>query len=158
MYVCRACLKSAIVRPVPDNDDTHFDFQPGRVLAVHGSVIDIAFPPGPLPAIHDAVAIEWDRGASLITEVQQHLGPRGARSCLSAESRIANCSAGGSCAALAQSCYAQLGRANGATGSTRLLEAHSYMISQPNIRVLRGCEPQFCATSNRRAYPATQWP
>ena len=47
----------------------------GRVAAVHGSVIDIAFDPGMLPAINEAVAIEWDLGPPLIAEVQQHLGP-----------------------------------------------------------------------------------
>ena len=45
----------------------------GRVVAVHGSVIDITFPEGSLPAINEAVAIEWDLGPSLLAEVQQHL-------------------------------------------------------------------------------------
>ena len=49
--------------------------RPGRVVAVHGSVVDIAFPAGMLPAIDEAVAVEWDRGEQVITEVQQHLGP-----------------------------------------------------------------------------------
>jgi len=47
----------------------------GRVVAVHGSVIDIAFDGGMLPAINDAVAIDWDRGPPLVAEVQQHLDP-----------------------------------------------------------------------------------
>ena len=47
----------------------------GRVAAVHGSVVDIAFAGGVLPAINDAVAIEWDFGPPLVAEVQQHLGP-----------------------------------------------------------------------------------
>lgn len=47
----------------------------GRVSAVHGSVVDIAFASGVLPAINDAVAIEWDLGPPLVAEVQQHLGP-----------------------------------------------------------------------------------
>jgi F-type H+-transporting ATPase subunit beta len=47
----------------------------GRVTAVHGSVIDIAFAGGILPAITDAVAIDWDLGPPLVAEVQQHLGP-----------------------------------------------------------------------------------
>ncbi len=46
---------------------------PGRIVAVHGSVVDAAFPAGQLPAINDAVAIEWDVGPALIAEVQQHL-------------------------------------------------------------------------------------
>src|ERR1700756_1386715 len=47
----------------------------GRVTAVHGSVVDIAFAGGLLPAITDAVAIYWDLGPPLVAEVQQHLGP-----------------------------------------------------------------------------------
>jgi F-type H+/Na+-transporting ATPase subunit beta len=47
----------------------------GRVIPVHGSVIDIAFDLGMLPAINEAVAIQWDVGPPLIAEVQQHLGP-----------------------------------------------------------------------------------
>ena len=47
----------------------------GRVTAVHGSVVDIAFAGGMLPAINDAVAIEWDLGPPVVAEVQQHLGP-----------------------------------------------------------------------------------
>jgi F-type H+/Na+-transporting ATPase subunit beta len=45
----------------------------GRVIAVHGSVIDMRFPRPPLPAINEAVAIEWDRGPPLTVEVQKHL-------------------------------------------------------------------------------------
>jgi F-type H+-transporting ATPase subunit beta len=47
----------------------------GRVVAVHGSVIDIAFAGGMLPAIDDAVTIGSDLGPPLVAEVQQHLGP-----------------------------------------------------------------------------------
>jgi F-type H+/Na+-transporting ATPase subunit beta len=47
----------------------------GRVVAVHGSVVDVAFAGGALPAIADAVAIEWDRGPPLLAEVEQHLDP-----------------------------------------------------------------------------------
>lgn len=46
---------------------------PGRVIAVHGSVIDILFPPDHLPVINEAVSIQWDLGAPVIAEVQQHL-------------------------------------------------------------------------------------
>jgi F-type H+/Na+-transporting ATPase subunit beta len=45
----------------------------GKVVAIHGSVVDIKFPPGVLPAINEAVAIEWDLGRPLIAEVHQHL-------------------------------------------------------------------------------------
>ena len=48
---------------------------PGCVVAVHGSVVDIAFPAGALPVINEAVAIEWDLGVPIAAEVQQHLGP-----------------------------------------------------------------------------------
>ena len=47
----------------------------GRVTAVHGSVVDIAFGGGVLPAINHAVEIDWDFGPPLIAEVQQHVGP-----------------------------------------------------------------------------------
>jgi F-type H+-transporting ATPase subunit beta len=47
----------------------------GRVTAVRGSVIDIAFDGGALPEINEAVEIQWDLGPPLIAEVQQHLGP-----------------------------------------------------------------------------------
>lgn len=47
----------------------------GHVAAVHGSVVDIAFLDAALPAINDAVAIEWDQGSSLVVEVEQHLNP-----------------------------------------------------------------------------------
>jgi acetyltransferase len=41
----------------------------GRVVAVHGSVIDVRFPAGALPAIDEAVLIDWDGGAPLISVV-----------------------------------------------------------------------------------------
>ena len=47
----------------------------GRVTAVHGSVVDITFAVGTLPALNEAVAIEWDLGPPVVAEVQQHLGP-----------------------------------------------------------------------------------
>ncbi len=47
----------------------------GRVVAVHGSVVEIAFPAGALPALQDCVAIASDAGPPLLVEVQQHLGP-----------------------------------------------------------------------------------
>jgi F-type H+-transporting ATPase subunit beta len=52
---------------------------PGQVVAVHGSVLDVRFPANALPAINEALAIEWDRGRPLIAEVQQHLGATLAR-------------------------------------------------------------------------------
>ena len=52
---------------------TQTDPSPGRVVAVKGSVLDVAFPAGQLPAINEAVAIDWDRGPALLAEVQQHV-------------------------------------------------------------------------------------
>ena len=46
----------------------------GRVVQVIGTVLDIEFPPGHLPAINNAVNIIRDDGSVLVTEVQQHLG------------------------------------------------------------------------------------
>jgi F-type H+/Na+-transporting ATPase subunit beta len=51
----------------------------GRIVAIHGSVLDIVFPPGALPAINDAVLIEADEACLLAAEVQQHLGPTAIR-------------------------------------------------------------------------------
>ena len=45
----------------------------GRVIAVHGSVIDVKFPAGSLPGVEEAIAIEADPGRELIAEVHQHL-------------------------------------------------------------------------------------
>jgi F-type H+/Na+-transporting ATPase subunit beta len=45
----------------------------GHIVAIHGSVIDIAFDSGALPAIYEAVTIDGDRRAPLVAEVQQHL-------------------------------------------------------------------------------------
>lgn len=48
----------------------------GSVVALHGFVLDLAFPPDALPAINDAVLIEReDGGAPLLAEVQQHVEP-----------------------------------------------------------------------------------
>jgi F-type H+/Na+-transporting ATPase subunit beta len=45
----------------------------GRLIAVHGSVIDVRFTAGLLPAIDEAIEIERDQGRLLLAEVQQHL-------------------------------------------------------------------------------------
>ena len=45
----------------------------GRVVGASGSVVDVAFDEGQLPAIHEALTAEWDDPASLTLEVQQHL-------------------------------------------------------------------------------------
>jgi F-type H+-transporting ATPase subunit beta len=51
----------------------------GRVVAVRGSVIDVVFAEGFLPKINESVAVDWDIGAPLVAEVQQHLGPERVR-------------------------------------------------------------------------------
>ncbi len=47
----------------------------GRVLAVDGSVVDVAFAPEAMPAIANALEVDWDGPHRLVIEVQQHLGP-----------------------------------------------------------------------------------
>ena len=47
----------------------------GRIIAVHGSIVDAAFAPGELPAIGEAISIDWDAGRPLLAEVEQHLDP-----------------------------------------------------------------------------------
>jgi F-type H+/Na+-transporting ATPase subunit beta len=45
----------------------------GRVTAVRGAVLDIAFDVAMLPPIDDALLIMPDKGAPIIAEVQSHL-------------------------------------------------------------------------------------
>ena len=45
----------------------------GIVKAVHGSVIDIAFPSERLPAVNEAVLITRDKQGSVLAEVHQHI-------------------------------------------------------------------------------------
>lgn len=45
----------------------------GTVLAVRGAVVDVAFDPGYLPQIDEALLVEWDRPSALMVEVQAHL-------------------------------------------------------------------------------------
>jgi len=45
----------------------------GRVVAVRGAVVDVAFEVGQLPRLEEALIIEWDRPQTLIVEVQAHL-------------------------------------------------------------------------------------
>lgn len=45
----------------------------GKVIAVHGSVLDLRFPAGALPAIEEAVAVCADPGRPLAAEVVLHL-------------------------------------------------------------------------------------
>ncbi len=45
----------------------------GKVLAVRGAVVDVAFEDAPLPQLDEALIVEWDRPGALIVEVQAHL-------------------------------------------------------------------------------------
>ena len=47
----------------------------GKVVGVRGSVVDVAFPEGSLPTLHEALDVEWDGPHWLTLEVQQHLDP-----------------------------------------------------------------------------------
>jgi F-type H+/Na+-transporting ATPase subunit beta len=45
----------------------------GAVTRIRGSVIDVEFPPGRLPAINDALLVELDGVGHVVVEVQEHL-------------------------------------------------------------------------------------
>ena len=45
----------------------------GKVLAVRGAVVDVAFEGAELPHIDEALVVEWDQPVVLIVEVQAHL-------------------------------------------------------------------------------------
>jgi len=47
----------------------------GQVTAVHGSVVDVKFPAGILPAVDEGITIERCERRQLIAEVHQHLDP-----------------------------------------------------------------------------------
>lgn len=51
----------------------------GQVTAIHGSIIDIRFPPGSLPQINDGIAIQHGDGRRLVAEAHQHLDPQTVR-------------------------------------------------------------------------------
>jgi F-type H+/Na+-transporting ATPase subunit beta len=73
-------LPPAIESAIPSAANTAAapDPRTGQVVAAQGSVRDIEFA-GDLPAIREALAVDWDVGAPLIAEVQQHLEPRRVR-------------------------------------------------------------------------------
>jgi F-type H+/Na+-transporting ATPase subunit beta len=52
----------------------------GRVIQITGAVVDIEFPAGKLPAIYNAVNVRRGDGATIVCEVQQHLGNNWVRS------------------------------------------------------------------------------
>ena len=45
----------------------------GRILAVRGAVVDVAFADGALPHLDEALVVEWDQPGVLVVEVQAHL-------------------------------------------------------------------------------------
>ena len=46
----------------------------GKISAIMGAVVDIAFDDGNLPEIYNAVEVDRGQEAKLIVEVAQHLG------------------------------------------------------------------------------------
>ncbi|MCB1483625.1 MAG: F0F1 ATP synthase subunit beta, partial [Hyphomicrobiaceae bacterium] len=51
----------------------------GRVVSVSGSIVDVDFAEGHLPALYNAIDIQWQGPHRLIVEVQQHLDKRRVR-------------------------------------------------------------------------------
>jgi F-type H+/Na+-transporting ATPase subunit beta len=45
----------------------------GKVVAVRGAVVDVAFEPAKLPQLDEDLIVEWDQPGVLIVEVQAHL-------------------------------------------------------------------------------------
>jgi F-type H+/Na+-transporting ATPase subunit beta len=45
----------------------------GHVHAVRGAVVDVRYDAGTLPALNDALLVDWDRPGPLLLEVQSHL-------------------------------------------------------------------------------------
>ncbi len=62
-----------------DTENRPNDTAPPHVVAVRGSVIDVAIPAGRLPAIRETIEIAWDRPGRLLAEVQSHLGAHAVR-------------------------------------------------------------------------------
>src|ERR1700691_4970788 len=51
----------------------------GIVVRVRGSVVDVEFADGALPALSEALVIEWDGTYRLLIEVEEHLDPHTVR-------------------------------------------------------------------------------
>ena len=47
----------------------------GHLTAIHGSVVDVRFPQGVLPALNEGIVIDRDEPTPVLAEVQQHLDP-----------------------------------------------------------------------------------
>lgn len=45
----------------------------GKVVSVHGAVVEIAFPAGSLPLVETLLAVAWDQPQTLLLEVQGHV-------------------------------------------------------------------------------------
>jgi F-type H+-transporting ATPase subunit beta len=45
----------------------------GTITAIRGAVIDVTFDAGALPAIGEALRVEWDQPGELVAEVQRHI-------------------------------------------------------------------------------------
>ncbi len=59
--------------PVTDQPPPNSPGAEGRVIAVLGGVVDVAFGSARLPAIHHALTVDWDQPGPLVLEVQSHL-------------------------------------------------------------------------------------
>jgi F-type H+/Na+-transporting ATPase subunit beta len=57
----------------------------GRIVRVRGTVVDIAFPAGELPAIHEALEVPAGAAGSLVVEVHQHVDEQTVRAVSMAE-------------------------------------------------------------------------
>lgn len=51
----------------------------GIVVRVRGSVVDVEFADGVLPALSEALVVEWDGAYRLLIEVEEHLDPHTVR-------------------------------------------------------------------------------
>ena len=58
---------------LPANDSALPPRPPGRVLAVHGGVVDVRFEQPPLPAQTTALQVQWDQAQTLTLEVEAQL-------------------------------------------------------------------------------------
>ncbi|MFZ3124746.1 MAG: F0F1 ATP synthase subunit beta, partial [Acidovorax sp.] len=45
----------------------------GKVVSVHGAVVEVAFPAGSLPLVETLLAVAWDQPQTLLLEVQGHV-------------------------------------------------------------------------------------
>jgi F-type H+/Na+-transporting ATPase subunit beta len=74
-----------VVEEPPDSDVSGLGVAPkeaaavGIVVRVRGSVVDVEFADGALPALSEALVIEWDGSYRLLIEVEGHLDPHTVR-------------------------------------------------------------------------------